>query len=400
MTDAPAGPAIGAGDGRARTTVLVITLAVDFSAPARMPRELKRAGFNVAVFAPQGALCTRTRFADSVHIMLAEQTLPEWIEALADLARSIEARLLLPGDDPTLYVLMQLAREPLPALRPGVQMELAALIRRSLGDPAGYLDSVDKGRLVRRAKALGLPVPPGDGVVTPAEAVRVADAVGYPVIVRPVTGWAGRGVTICGSEGELRAAMATLAEPSELLPQGAARALVQREIRGLPINRAALAWDGREICGFCRARMRPSAEMLGPGSVTRYVARPDITAMHRTLLQALGASGLVGTQYIVEAETGIPYLIEINRRMVPATYTGSRVGVDLAAALAAVMDSRDWTGPTDVSAENQRELALFPQEWLRDPSSADLERLPTDAPWDDPELFEAMLALRAGRKTI
>ena len=146
--------------------------------------------------------------------------------------------------------------------------------------------------------------------------------------------------------------------------------------------------------------MRPSAEMLGPGSVTRYVARPDITAMHRTLLQALGASGLVGTQYIVEAETGIPYLIEINRRMVPATYTGSRVGVDLAAALAAVMDSRDWTGPTDVSAENQRELALFPQEWLRDPSSADLERLPTDAPWDDPELFEAMLALRAGRKTI
>jgi len=399
MTEASAGPAVGDDDGGAPTTVLVVTLALDFTAPARMPRELKRAGFNVAVLAPQGAICTRTRFADSVHIMPAEQTLPEWIEALADLARSIEARLLLPGDDPTLYVLMQLAREPLPALRPSVQMELAALIRRSLGDPAGYVDSVDKGRLVQRAKALGLPVPPGDGVVTAAEALRVADAVGYPVVVRPVTGWAGRGVTICLSEAEVRTAMATLAEPSELLPQGPARALVQKVIRGQPINRAALAWEGREVCGFCRARMRPSAEMLGPGSVTRYVARPDITAMHRTLLQALGASGFVGTQYIVEAETGIPYLIEINRRMVPATYTGSRVGVDLAAALAAVMDSRDWAGPADVSVENQRELALFPQEWLRDPSSVDLERLPTDTPWDDPELLEAMLALRAGRKT-
>jgi predicted ATP-grasp superfamily ATP-dependent carboligase len=145
--------------------------------------------------------------------------------------------------------------------------------------------------------------------------------------------------------------------------------------------------------------MQPPVDALGAGSVTRYVARPDIAEMHRTLLQALGASGLVGTQYLIEAGTGIPYLIEINRRMVPATHTGSRVGVDLAAALAAVMGSHDWTGPTDLAAENERSLALFPQEWLRDPSSAHLERLPTDAPWDDPQLFEAMLALRAPRKT-
>lgn len=399
MTEAPVGPASSAGGGSPRMNVLILTLAVEFPTPARMPRELKRAGFNVAVLAPEGAICTRTRFADSVHIMPADQSLPDWIAALVDLVQSLDACLLLPGDDPTLYVLMRLAREPLPMLRPGLQSELAPLIRRSLGDPGGYLDSVDKGRLVRRAKALGLPVPPGDGVVSVGDALRVADAVGYPVIVRPVTGWASRGVKICPDEENLRAAMAALAEPSELLPPGPARALVQRVIRGQPINRAALAWEGREICGFCRTRLQPPNNSLSAGTVTRYVVRPDIAAMHRTLLQGLGASGFVGTQFLVEADTGIPYLIEINRRMVPATYTGSRVGVDLAAALAAVVASGHWTGPTDLAPENERTLALFPQEWLRDSSSVDLERLPTDAPWDDPELFQAMLALRSPRKT-
>ena len=202
MTGASAAGASNVGDRSART-VLIVALAIDWPAPARMPRELKRAGFNVAVLAKQGALCTQTRFADSVHIMSPDQTLPEWIEALADLAQSIEACLLLPGDDLTLYVLMQLTHEPLPTLRAGVQAQLTALIRRSLGDPSGYLDSVDKGRLVQRARALGLLVPPGDGVVTIAEAARVANTLDYPVILRPVTGWASRGVTVCSNEAEI-----------------------------------------------------------------------------------------------------------------------------------------------------------------------------------------------------
>ena len=36
----------------------------------------------------------------------------------------------------------------------------------------------------------------------------------------------------------------------------------------------------------------------------------------------------------------------------------------------------------------------FPQEWLRDPNSRYLRDYPVDVPWEDPELIEAMLALR------
>ena len=374
-------------------TVLLVTLGVDYVAPARMPRELKRAGFNVVMLAQRNALCTQTRFVDSLKLMPEEQSLIEWIAALAELARETGAWLLLPGDDGTVQVLMQITQEPIPALRPGVQSELVALIRRSLGDPAGYLDSVDKGRLLRRARSLGLPVAPGEGVADADEAVRVAAGVGYPVIVRPALGSSSKGVRACGDAAELRAAMANLPDPSGLVPPGPHRALVQRLIRGQPINRPALAWNGREIAGFCRMRLRPPPELPGFGSVSRYATLPDVAALSRRLLQGLGASGFVGMEFRLDAATGTPYLIEINRRMVPATHTGARVGVDLAAALAAIVESREWTGPTDMPVENERTLALFPQEWQRDRTSAELEQRPTDAPWDDPGLFRAMLRL-------
>ena len=53
-------------------------------------------------------------------------------------------------------LLMQLVVSPPASLVPAVQQELAALVRRSLGDPAHYLDSVDKA--LAEAKQSGKPV--------------------------------------------------------------------------------------------------------------------------------------------------------------------------------------------------------------------------------------------------
>ena len=39
-------------------------------------------------------------------------------------------------------------------------------------------------------------------------------------------------------------------------------------------------------------------------------------------------------------------------------------------------------------------MVHFPQEWLRDPQSPHLAQHPSDVPWDEPELLEALLKLR------
>ncbi len=393
MTSPPALPAPGE-----RPRLLIVTMGIDYVAPARMPRELRSAGFDVTLLAARDALATHTRHLDRVAHFPERATLFEWIHALAGVVRAVRPQLLLPGDDVTVGVLAQLALDPPPMLRGMIRTELADLIVRSLGDPARFDTAVDKTRLMPVARAAGVRVPEGGEVDDEDSAVALADSLGYPVIVRPACGSGGAGVARCTDATTVRAAIRALPAATGWAPPSRMRALVQRFVAGKGMNRPALAWAGREIAAFTRTALERHPAELGAGSVTRYVEQPEIAAMNRTLLAALGATGFVSTQYLIEDATGLPYLIESNRRMTPATPTGRWAGVDLAAALAAVAAGRAWDGPADLPAGTGRTLALFPQEWLRDPGSRHLRELPTDVPWDDPGLIRAMLALgRAGR---
>jgi hypothetical protein len=48
----------------------------------------------------------------------------------------------------------------------------------------------------------------------------------------------------------------------------------------------------------------------------------------------------------------------------------------------------------DLTEGEEHFTVHFPQEWLRDVASHWLREYPVDVPWDEPELIEAMLALR------
>ncbi len=377
--------------------VLIVTMGTDYVAPARMPRELKAAGFSVAMLAPREALATQTRFVDKLGFFPERPTVFDWLQTLASAVQAVRPKFLFPGDDITVRLLMQLVVAPLPALRAEVQKELADLVVASLGDPRHYGTSIDKTLLVDAARALGVPVPPGEGVDDESGAVRVAEALGFPVIVRPAIGTEGVGVARCDDMGALRAAMRALPQPTGWIPAGGRRALVQRFVTGRPANRPSVAFGGHDVAGVTRWKMESYLSAFGPGSVSRYLFSPVTAESSRRLTEGLGMSGFLSIQYLVDKETGETYLIEINRRMTPATHTCAQLGVDLAVAFAVASAGGVWSGPTDVAPDTDRVLALFPQEWLRDPSSRHLEQCPTDAPWDDPRLFTAMLKLGYGQ---
>ena len=375
--------------------VLIVTMGTDYVAPARMPRELARAGFAVTVLAPAGALATKTAHAEAIATFPRHASVYEWMHVVAGAARRAASRLVLPGDDVTLRLLMQLVLERPAELQTHAMVGFAALVARSLGDPTHYVASIDKSALVRLALALGIPVPPGEAVDDEPDAVRAAAALGYPVIVRPAVGTASAGVARCHDEVAVRHAMRNLPRLSGWRPAGGHRVLVQRLLTGRPANHPAVAWRGRELAGFTRMALRQHPEG-GPGSVSRYAPHPQIAAANARLIEALGLTGFASTEYLIDDTTGVAHLIEINRRMTPATHTGACVGVDLAAALAAACANRPWEGPTDIPAGVDQTLALFPQEWLRDAGSSQLADRPTDAPWDDPLLFASMLKLGQG----
>jgi biotin carboxylase len=382
-----------------RFRVLVVTMGTDYVAPARMPRELSRAGFAVTVLAPKDALATRTVHAAAIVRFPERASIYEWLHTVASTAQRSAAQLLLPGDDVTLRLLMRLVLDPPPELKSDAMAELAALVMRSLGDPAGYGASLDKSSLARVAASVGVAVPAGEAVGDEAAAVTVADALGYPVIVRPLVGTAGVGVVRCADEAAVRQAMRDLPSPESFPPIGNGRALVQRLLTGLGANHAAVSWQGRQLAGFTRTAVQTQREEGGPSSVSRYAPQPGIAAGNQRLIAALGLTGFSSTEYLIDDATGVAHLIEINRRMTPATHTGAQIGVDLAGALAAACTGRAWDGPTDVPAGIDRRLALFPQEWMRNPRSAHLAEIATDAPWDDPDLFASMLNLQLERKS-
>ena len=108
-------------------------------------------------------------------------------------------------------------------------------------------------------------------------------------------------------------------------------------------------------------------------------------------------TGLFTSEYIVEKSTGLPYLIEINRRISPGTHYGAVMNVDLCAAFHAAMHGAPSPTRSRLDAGEERMFVQFPAEWLRNPESGWLRQYPVDIPWDDPELLDAMLALRRER---
>ena len=307
--------------------------------------------------------------------------------------RAESPELILPGDDVTVRTLMQLVLEPLAGLSGQVSTDLRALICKSLGDPAGWIDSIDKARLFEVARRNGIAVADGAIGESEDECVAIAERTGDPVMVRRSFGTAGVGAARCERADAMRAALRGFDAPDAWLPSGRPRFVVQRWIDGAIVTRASLAWNGRELAGVTRGRLATHPEPLGAASVVEFVGIPAVAEATDRVFALLGMHGLVGTQFIVDDETSVPYLIEVNRRMLPATHGGARVGIDFAAALRSPSPAMPGP-PRDLPPGRGMRLALFPQEWLRDPASAWLRTLPSDAPWHDPALFAAMVHLR------
>ncbi|MBS0320730.1 MAG: ATP-grasp domain-containing protein [Proteobacteria bacterium] len=391
------------------STVLVVAVGEDHVAPARMPRELRRAGCRVAMLAPRDSYATMTQYIEKLAFLKPTLGYRAALSVVDAALREFRPEQILPADDGVLLALMRGACECAEAAATPVTAgpdamatgstprplwpEVAAMVERSLGPHAHYVESVDKVRLVDVARRAGLDVPAGDGAATGVEAVAIAKRLGYPVVVRPAVGSGSRGVAICHTDDDVVRAMAALPPvDARTWPQPAAPALVQAFLAGTRYNRATASWQGRELTGYTRTALQRRDE-LSAGTVSRFVSHPAIADATARLAAALQVSGFAGVQFIDDPATGRPCLIEINRRMVPATHAGRYVGIDVAAAWAGALHGYEWTGPRDMAPERATTMALFPQEWKRDPQSAHLTTLPVDAPWDDPLLFATMLGL-------
>ena len=396
-----------AADAPARSRVLFLALTNNMGCE-RVIGEVAFHGADCAVLSPPGFYCTRTRFAHR-RFTLPPQ-LDMWLAntvvhtALEILARSWRPDLVVPLDDVAASILRGLAvsRRCSGVLR-------AALVR-SLGDVRGYSASASRAGFQQMADRIGVRIPASRSVASAGEALQAVSGWSWPVVVKVEGTCGGCGVSLAPDPARLGAAVTSgLGRNSRLrrfksrmkrlvwlaaghFQTASAGVQVQRYVHGRPAMRTVACWQGQELDGisFLAECVHPAPS--GPSSVIRPLDHKEMAVASQRLVAALGASGIVSFDFVIEDGTEHAYAIEMNPRPIGATHLGRLCGHDVCGAL---LRRLGW--PTAASsldlAPMPSAIAVFPKELERNPDSDWLSRegVLHDVPWDDPGLIGAYL---------
>lgn len=376
--------------------VLLVSTTTTWLGTARIPRVLADAGFDVSLLTPRRSLAEASRYVANLRHIDDRTTRAQWFAAFAGMVDATAPRLVIPCDDTAFQLLASVVTEPLHGVRADVQRSLAALVCASLGQPAHFLPTVDKTLLPGVAEAIGVDVPTHSIVADAEGAASFARRHGYPIVLKRAHAFAGHGVAICmnGAEAARAIGAFALADARELRRPTRPRYLAQVHVTGPVRYFHAVAWRGELLAGFALEKLVANPAPTGPPTMTRYFAGDDLRRITANLARRFGISGLFFAEFICDARTNVPLLIEMNRRVSPATHRGAQWNVDLCAALFAALAGSSAASRTALDAGEEGIVVHFPQEWLRDAESRDLQQYPADVPWDEPELLQALLALR------
>ena len=206
-----------------------------------------------------------------------------------------------------------------------------------IGPPADAIRAMgEKTEARRRMEAAGIPIVPGTTapVTGPEEALRMAERIGYPVMLKAVAGGGGKGMRRVAEGSGLAAAFrAAQSEAQAAFGDGAVylEKCIERprhiEVQVLADNHGAVVHVGERECSVQRRHQKLIEEAPSP------VVDPDLrTRMGDAAVQAARAVGYrsAGTVEFLLAPDGAFYFLEMNTRIqVEHPITELVYGVDL-----------------------------------------------------------------------
>jgi hypothetical protein len=368
-------------------------------ASARLAAALADAGCRVAAVCPRGHPLTRTRAPSRLHRYRPLAPLPSIGAAI----EAAQPHFVIPCDDLATAHLHRLYERALRAGERGVAMR--TVLEHSLGDPASFPIMAARAAFMAFAQERGLRVPPTAAVATADALTRWLRRYGLPAVLKADGTYGGRGVRIVHTEAEAIDAFHALGSPpsatsalkraivnrdlDHVLPcafRWRSAVSVQRFVAGHDANSTVTCWHGQVLASIT-ASVLHTLDEHGPASVLRLIDHPEIAGAVAWIVRELKLSGVVGFDFLVEDGTNIAYLIEVNPRATQVAHLNLGPGRDLPASLRAILAGEPIL---DVPAATASDIiALFPQEWRRDPASPFLTRGYHDVPWNEPDLVRA-----------
>lgn len=362
-----------------RLRIMVVLFSPSWLGAARLPGALTHAGFSVASYCHPESYLSKTRYNEYAF------TAPTTGSAFPNLVASVrqyQPLFLIPACELAVRFFLNIIAADANGQVHTQFADVVDLVRRSLGDPAFHPTMQSKIEMSALAEALGLRVPEQVLVQHQADVTDFGDAYGYPLVLKGEHGHAGHAVRICATSAAAVVAYRDLRGRDE-----GQRILAQRYIQGVVASQSGVAWRGEVLETATLLKYLTHPAPMGPSSVLRWVENPEAEQATRALLNKCGYSGFGAANFIIEHETDAAYFIEFNPRPTPPCIVARQFGRDLCRAL--------WCRLSGVAYERQvlahcpETVALFPNEWLRDPHSAYLTQGHHDVPWDDPTLLKA-----------
>jgi hypothetical protein len=371
------------------TPRILLTTTMHWPSAARLAGAFAGVGAHVEALLPIGHVANKSRFVAAVHDY--DPMFPA--RALKKAVRRAEPDLVVPCDDRALAQFLALDAVP--------------LLDRSLGRTENYPALVSRCDLIAEARALGIRAPQTMQVPREENLEQALACIGLPAVLKVDGSWGGDGVAVVRNLEQARAAWRRLAvSPSPL--RSMARAMLRRDMHflrdamsppqitvslqrfvpGTPATSAFACHRGHVLAAI-HMDVLEVLHANGPATVMRRAWSSEMDDAAAALAARFGLCGLHGLDFVRDA-SGRLHLVEMNPRATQTAAFAFGPGHDLAAALAATV-SPVIRGPRPVLTENPV-IALFPQEWRRDPDSPWLHCAYADVPWDDPGVLRACLA--------
>ncbi|MEO8668925.1 MAG: acetyl-CoA carboxylase biotin carboxylase subunit [Bauldia sp.] len=193
----------------------------------------------------------------------------------------------------------------------------------------------DKIEAKRTAKRLGIPCVPGSegGVANEAEAARIADEIGYPVLVKASAGGGGRGMKVARDAASLpdafamarSEARAAFGDDSVYLEKYLAKPR-HIEVQVMGDGKGGAVHLGERDCSLQRRHQKVLEESPSPAITD--AQRSEIGGIVARAVASIGYAGAGTVEFLYE--NGAFYFIEMNTRLqVEHPVTEAVTGIDL-----------------------------------------------------------------------
>jgi len=392
---------------------VLIATSYRWLSAARLAMEFVRAGCEVDAICPRNHPIFSMRSLQTGYRYRALTPL----RCLRAAILSSRPDLVVPSDDLVMMQLHRLYHRCNSAAGDDARF-VRETIGRSMGDPAGYSIAESQERLMALAREEKIRTPEVRRLTSLADLDSWFSEHEFPAVLKADGTSGGEGVRIVRTRREAVRAYRKLRAPlhtaivakracldddwTPVLPwlrQRRREVGIQTFVHGPDANIAVSCWQG-EVVASITVKVLQTWRPKGPATIIRAIENEPILEAARKIVRRLGFSGLCGFDFMMDQDSGEPFLIEMNARATQTCALPLGAERNLVAALcskipgsASEMAQHAYEPPMEVSGDT---IALFPLAWHGDTSSALFQTAYHDIPWGEPELVR--LGLKEARE--